>query len=105
MAAHGEGWLDDPRNVKKLLRAFYVLCGVVLVAEFAIHKHGEHPWEELPFFHGAYGFLAIVVLVFLSIGLRKLVLRPPDYYGAADVDPAAPSASGDEGKEERTPHG
>lgn len=93
MAAHGDGWLDDPKNVNKLLRVFYVLCGAVLLAEFPIHKHGEHAAEELPFFHGAYGFLAIVVLVLLSIGLRKVVLRPEDYYGdgdgGGDGDPAA----------------
>ena len=89
MSSHGDGWLDDPANVKKLLRVFYVLCGVVLLSEFLIHKHGEHELESLPFFHGAYGFLGIVILVFVSVGLRKIVLRPESYYGDE------PEAAGD----------
>ncbi len=92
MAAHGDGELDDPKRVTLLLRVFYAACGVVLLSEFLIHKHGEHPLEETPFFHGWYGFLAIVVLVLVSVGLRKVVLRPEDYYGDTEVDPAADDA-------------
>ena len=36
-------WLDDPANVKKFLRWFYWICGLIIVADvvFSIfwHKH------------------------------------------------------------------
>lgn len=82
MSAHGNGWLDDPRNVNRLLRVFYVLCGAVLLLELVIHKHAEHPAESWFGFHGVYGFVGIVVLVLLSKALRRLVLRREDYYDA-----------------------
>ena len=73
-------FLDDPRNVKRLLFGFYFLCGLSVVAEFFIHRHVDHPWEALFSFYPIYGFLGIVILVMLSIVLRKLVMRGEDYY-------------------------
>jgi len=103
MSSHGDGWLDKPENVSKLLRVFYVLCGVVLLAEFAIHKHGEHELESWPFFHGIYGFVGIVILVFISVGLRKVVLRPESYYGD-EVEAAEPAEPDDGAKEQGGAH-
>lgn len=73
-------FLDKPQNVKRLLYAFYALCGLSLVAEFFAHRHIDHPWEALPEFYPLYGFFGIVILVMLSIVLRKLVMRGEDYY-------------------------
>lgn len=75
------GFFDDPRRVRLVMRSFYALCALALAAEWAIHKHAGHPAEAWFGFHGAYGFLAIVVLVLLAKGLRRVVLRPEDYYG------------------------
>ncbi len=84
MSDHGQGggWLDDPRNVDRLLRVFYVLCALTIAAELLIHKHAEHPAESWFGFHGLYGFAGIVVLVLLSKLLRRLVMRSEDYYDA-----------------------
>ena len=68
-------WLDDPVNVRKIIRGFYWVCGLVILADviFSLgwHKHeafGEdfalHGIETLPAFYGLYGFVACVGLVY-----------------------------------------
>jgi hypothetical protein len=69
----------------KLLHVLYALCAAVFVVDViallaAGDRHVEHPLEHLPGFYGAWGFLAIVVLVLVSKGLRRLVLRREEYF-------------------------
>lgn len=71
---------DKPGNVKRLLYALYILAAVLVVIDLIIHRHILHPWERLIGFYPIYGFIGIVILVFASIGLRKLVMRREDYY-------------------------
>ncbi len=73
-------FLDNPRNVKRLLYGFYALCALSLVAELFITRYVDHPWEALFGFYPIYGFLGIVILVMLSVVLRKLVMREETYY-------------------------
>jgi len=73
-------FLDNPRNIKRLLFVFYILCALSVVAEFFVHRHVDHPWEALFSFYPIYGFLGIVILVMLSVVLRKLVMREETYY-------------------------
>ena len=75
--------LDDPKNVSRLLNFFYVICVILFVLDFIIHRHTMHSLEQLPGFYAVFGFVAFVVLVVGSILLRKLVMRKEDYY---DVD-------------------
>jgi len=77
------GFLDKPANVDRLLRVFYVLCAGLVAADFFVHRHEMHPWEGLIAFYPIYGFLGIVVLVFVAKLLRRVAMRPEDYY---DVD-------------------
>jgi hypothetical protein len=87
MTDHGKGKdpgkrhvFDDPRNVKRVIHALYVLCGVSVLAEFFVERHVEHPWEGAFGFYSVYGFVGIVVLVLLAKELRKIVMRKEDYY-------------------------
>ena len=89
-------WLDEPDNVRKIIRGFYWLCGLVIVADVVFtvgwHKHaafGEdsnlHSLETLPAFYGIYGFLACVGLVYVSKLMRdwkgkKTLMREQDYW-------------------------
>jgi hypothetical protein len=75
--------LDNPRNVTRLLRVFYAVCGLLFVLDFIIHRHTIHPWEQLPGFYAIFGFVAFVLLVVVAKLLRKLLMRREDYY---DVD-------------------
>lgn len=74
------GWFDDPKNTRRFFGAFYVLCGALLLSEFVIQRHEEFSLEGRFGFYPVYGFFAIVVLVLLSIQLRRVVMRPEDYY-------------------------
>ncbi len=76
-------FFDKPKNVKRLFMAFYVLCAVLVVAGFFLEQEHHHPWENLPAFYPLYGFVGIVVLVYVAKLLRRIAMRSEDYY---DVD-------------------
>lgn len=95
-------WLDDPAHVKLITRIFFGCAALLFVADviwFFAHKHAtfshDAPDErtlvqdmELWFgFYPIYAFVGIIVLVVLSVGLRKLVMRPEDYYSKDYPDP------------------
>jgi hypothetical protein len=73
-------WLDDPRNVTKIVRTLVGLCALALVADFFYTKHPFFGVEELPGFYAVYGFVVSAALVLTAKQLRKLVGRPEDYY-------------------------
>lgn len=95
-------WLDDPANVKKLTRVFFGLAAFLFVADvvwFFVHKHATffhdtpdqrttvQDMETWFGFYPIYAFVGIVVLVVLSVGLRKLVMAPEDFYSRDYPDP------------------
>jgi hypothetical protein len=71
---------DNPRNVDRLLRGFYVTCILLALVDFFVHRHIYMAWENLPAFYALYGFVACVMLVLLAKLLRKVVMRKEDYY-------------------------
>lgn len=73
-------WLDEPRNVEKVVWAVYAVCGVLLVIDPFIHKHGPFAIEHWFGFYGIYGFVACVGLVLAAKELRRILMRPEDYY-------------------------
>ena len=75
------GMWDKKANADLLFRVLYAVAAVLVVADLFVHRHSEHPWEHVKEFYPIYGFVGIVILVFVAIGLRKLVMRPEDYYG------------------------
>jgi hypothetical protein len=76
------GVWDRTGNVQLLFRALYLVCAVLVVLDLVVHRHTEHPWEGFVEFYPLYGFLGIVVLVLASKGLRRMAMRPEDYYDA-----------------------
>jgi Fe2+ transport system protein B len=75
---------DNPRNVKLLINVFYACCAILVVLEFFIHEHDVHRWEGLVSFYPIYGFVGIVILVLVAKVMRKLLMRPEDYYERGD---------------------
>ncbi len=73
---------DNPRNVKRLIRVLFALCAVLLLMDIVHHRHMIHPWEQLWGFYGIFGFVACVALVLIAKKLRKVLMRPEDYYDA-----------------------
>ena len=73
-------YFDEPRNVKKVLRALYVISAGLALVDFLYSRHVVHPWEGLWGFYALYGFVACVALVLIAKQMRKLVMRDEDYY-------------------------
>lgn len=71
---------DNPRNVSRLLLGFYIISAGLFIADFFVHRHTVHPWEGFPGFYALYGFVACVLLVFISKEMRKVLMRDEDYY-------------------------
>ena len=71
---------DDPKNVERLLNGFYVVCGLLVIADFIIHRHTSLDLEKIPAFYAIYGFVACVLLVVLAKIMRKVVMRGENYY-------------------------
>lgn len=74
-------WLDNPRNVDKLVYVLYAVCALLFLVDFAYEKHGHFAFEEWVAFYAWYGFLSYVGLIFVSKAFRRLVKRNEDYYG------------------------
>ena len=75
-----ERFLDRQENVDRLLWGVTVVGVLLLLADLLFHRHIYHSWERIWGFYGIFGAVAIVVLVQLAKGLRKLVKRDEDYY-------------------------
>ena len=73
-------WLDDRRNVDRLVYAIYAVCAGLLLVDPLIHKHGPFAIEHWWGFYGIYGFVACVGLVLAAKEMRRVVMRPEDYY-------------------------
>ena len=75
---------DNPRNVSRLLRILYVICLLLFILDFILHRHVTHKWEELTGFYAIFGFVACVTLVLAAKQLRKILKRKEDYYHVDD---------------------
>lgn len=73
-------WLDQPRNVNKIVWALAGACAVLFLADFFYHKHGHFDFENWIGFYGWYGFLAYCFIVLSAKALRKVLRRDEDYY-------------------------
>ena len=71
---------DNPRNVKRLFNVFYAACAIVVVLELVITLEEHHSWERFFAFYPFYGFVGIVVLVLIAKLMRRVLMRPEDYY-------------------------
>lgn len=71
---------DNPRNVDRLLKGFYAICILLVIADFIFHRHTTMGWEKIPAFYAIYGFVACVVLMVLAKLMRKVVMRKENYY-------------------------
>lgn len=75
-----KGYFDKPENIQKMLKVFYVLCGLLVIIDFIVHRHIYHDWENIPAFYAIYGFVGCVVLVVIAKKMRNFLMRGEDYY-------------------------
>ena len=86
MAEEKTHLFDKPQNVRRLLRGFYAICTLLVVADFVVHRHVYHPFERLPTFYALFGFIACVLLVLVATQMRRALMRGEDYYGPQETD-------------------
>jgi uncharacterized membrane protein len=79
---HGERryWLDDPRNVTRIVWALVTICVLLFFADAFYHKHAAFPIEQRFGFYAVFGFAVYVGLVLTAKALRRLLKRPENYY-------------------------
>lgn len=73
-------WLDDRRNVDRLVYALYAFAALLLLIDPLVEKHGPFAVEHWVGFYGIYALVGSVVLVLAARGLRQLVMRPEGHY-------------------------
>jgi len=73
-------WLDSSENVTLLYRGVWAVGILLLLADLWVHRHEAFGFAQLFGFHGFYGFVACVVLVLTAKALRRVLMRPEDYY-------------------------
>ena len=79
-------WLDDRRNVRKVLAVLYAVCAALLSLDLFYDKHATLWFEAWFGFYAFYDFVACATLVLVAKVLRKLLSRPADYYeGGTDA--------------------
>lgn len=67
-----------------MMIVFYVLCALLVLLDFVVHRHIYLDFEKIPTFYALYGFVACVVLVVLAKLMRKVVMRDENYYRDRD---------------------
>jgi hypothetical protein len=77
-------WLDQPRNVTKIVWALVAVCFGLFFADAFYAKHGEFAVEDLFAFYGVFGFVVFVGLVLVAKWMRTFLMRPEDYYDRDD---------------------
>ncbi len=75
-----QDFFDKPENIGKILKVFYAICILLVVADFIVHRHIYHDWENIPAFYAVYGFVGCVVLVLIAKAMRKVLMKEEDYY-------------------------
>jgi hypothetical protein len=80
MKAERAFWLDEPAHVERLVRGFYAACALLLLLDLFVPKHGAFAVERLFGFYAFFGFAACVALVLVAKQLRRVLMRPEDYY-------------------------
>lgn len=73
-------WLDQPGNVRKIYWGLWVVSFLLVAADLLYEKHPHFPMEGWFGFFGFYGFVSCVSLVLAAKVLRKIMMRPEDYY-------------------------
>jgi len=73
-------WLDDVKHVTVIYRVLIAVCVALVGVDFFFVKSGHFAWEHWVGFYAIYGFVCCLALVLVAKRLRKVLMRPEDYY-------------------------
>lgn len=77
-------WLDDSRNVDRIVHTLYAVCALVFLLDVLYVKHPHFGFEGWFGFYAVYGFVACVALVLGAKQMRRVVMRRETYYEAGE---------------------
>ena len=80
---------DDMKNVDRLVHGLYGVCALLFLADFMYKKKTYMDLEDVPGFYALYGFFMCAALVICARAMRRLLMRPEDYYAPKDTDSEA----------------
>ena len=78
-------WLDNTRNVGRIVYALLILCAALVAADFMYHKHSYLDIEDIPGFYAAFGFFMCAALIVCARVLRVILKRDEDYYSPKEI--------------------
>lgn len=78
--AEGDGFFDKPSTRRGVWMVLIALCAGFALAGFLVDTHGYFEVEEFGVFYAIFGFLAFSFIVLAGQHLRKILMRPEDYY-------------------------
>lgn len=76
----GKGWVEQPKNIDRIVYTLYAVCAVVFALDLFVDRHEYLGFANWFGFYAWYGFVACVGLVVAAKGLRRLIMRSEDYY-------------------------
>jgi len=76
----GKGWVEQPKNIDRIVYALYAVCAVAMALDLIVDRHEYLDFAGWFGFYAWYGFIACVGLVIAAKGLRRIVMRPENYY-------------------------
>lgn len=75
-----------PGSTRLLRRLFMAGCATALLLDFMHLRHSERVVESWWGFYGIFSFCVCIGLALVTLLLRRLLLRPPDYYSRDQDD-------------------
>ena len=78
------GFFDKPATRKAIWVILIGLCTVFGLAGFIVDTHGYFSVEDFGLFYAIFGFAVFAFIVLVGQHLRKLLMRPEDYYEGND---------------------
>ncbi len=79
-------FVDDMRNVDRIVYGLYAVCALLFVADFLYYKKVHVAVEAIPGFYALYGFIMCALLVICAKGMRVFLNRDETYYAPHDVE-------------------
>ena len=79
-------WLDNMKNVDRIVDSLYFLCAALFLADFFYKKKTYLDLEDIPGFYAIYGFIMCAALVVCARGMRIFLMRDEAYYAPNDVE-------------------
>ena len=73
-------WLDRPKNVRRIYLGLWLFGVAWVVPDLFLRRHEDVEFAAWLGFYALFGFVACVALVLTAKALRRILMRPDDYY-------------------------